>query len=62
MRKGKAITVACKRCSARMLKWDREISGSAPFKFEDICGACITKKEAAYYIRDIRRKPRKAKM
>ena len=47
MRKGYPIIVMCKRCGARMIKWKREpeIEKAFPFRFDSICGHCITKDE-----------------
>ena len=47
--KGQPITVNCKRCGVKMLKWQRprEDGKAHPYPFDSICGRCITPKEIA---------------
>lgn len=46
--KGQIIRTNCKRCGARMLKWERwtkELETTNPYPFEGVCGHCLTQRE-----------------
>lgn len=49
--KGHSIVVNCKRCGAKMAKWQwsKEDEETHPFPFDSICGFCITPEEVVQH-------------